>query len=136
MGPDLELTPGELCTAPDSYRYPSQMAYCERNVLTKDKWVIFEIYMKKFNFVVDSENRDKFKIDHYIPLCMGGANSYKNLWPQHESIYLQSDELELLLCERLAEGKITQEVAIQKIKAAKLHLQLIPGLIKEAIELK
>ncbi len=87
--------------------------------------------MKKYNFSVDSANRTEFKIDHYIPLCMGGANTVANLWPQHQSIYMISDALEVVLCQKLSEGKITQRLAIEKIKQGKLEFKNIPQLIDE-----
>ncbi len=134
--PDAELTPGAVCTTPDRYRYASRIPYCERDVDSNLKWVVIMKYMKKFNFVIDSSNRDQFKIDHFIPLCMGGANSIDNLWPQHKSVFSRTDDLELALCQKLSEGRLTQTQAIQKIKTAKLNLQLIPSLIKEANQLR
>lgn len=132
QGPDLVLTPGVLCTTPDAIRYPEKIPYCNRNVKPALKWVIIETYMKKFNFAIDDSNRDNFKIDHFIPLCMGGANDIKNLWPQYKSVYEVTDELEFVLCERLSEGKITQAHAIEKMKYGKLHLDQVSGLINEA----
>ncbi len=133
--PDAQMTPGELCEKHNEVRYPEQINYCSRNVSHRAKKVTMVNYMNKYHFTISSANRAQFKIDHYIPLCMGGANSLSNLWPQHESIYQITDELELVLCEKLSEGLITQKLAIEKIKLGKHNLQLVPGLIKETIEL-
>lgn len=92
--------------------------------------------MTKFNFVVDHTNRDQFKIDHFIPLCMGGANDIENLWPQHQSVYEITDALELALCKDLSNGTISQSQAIEKMKFGKFHLDQVPALINEANELR
>ena len=129
--PDSELTPGALCIHPDQTRYSENIAYCDRAVNSDEKWVIIMKYMKKYNFTVDNINRADFKIDHYIPLCMGGANSLNNLWPQHKSVYLLSDPLEVVLCQKLANGKMTQHEAIEKMKQGKQDYKKIPALILE-----
>ncbi|MNT67943.1 hypothetical protein D3C72_2061270 [compost metagenome] len=76
-------------------------------------------------------NRMDFKIDHYIPLCMGGANDVENLWPQHKSIYAITDPLEPLLCEKMADGRLLQKDAINYIKAAKANLDQVPAIIRQ-----
>lgn len=132
MQPDPQLTPGELCSTPDSFRYPAQIPYCERDLATSEKWMIIQTYMHKLQFVINQSNREDFKIDHFIPLCMGGANTTKNLWPQHKSIYVITDPLERILCERLASGRITQKQAIDQMKFAKFHLDQVPGLLNQS----
>ena len=129
--PDLALTPGAVCSAPNDLRYPEKIPYCDRDVNRDEKWLVIANYMKKFDFTIDHVNRDQFKIDHYIPLCMGGANTVENLWPQHQTVYSVSDPLEVALCERLAKGIITQKMAIEKIKEGKLNYKNIPQLILE-----
>lgn len=129
--PDAELTPGSLCVHPDQHRYSENIAYCDRDVNSDEKWVIIMKYMKKFNFTVDNTNRADFKIDHYIPLCMGGANSMDNLWPQHKSVYLISDPLEVVLCQKMVAGKMTQQEAIAKMKLGKQNYKVIPAMIKD-----
>ena len=63
--------------------------------------------------------RSLFKIDHLIPLCLGGSNEASNLWPQHVKIYTETDPLEPYLCGLLQEGKITQAAAVQIIRTIK-----------------
>ncbi len=94
--------------------------------------MIIQTYMHKLQFVINQSNREDFKIDHFIPLCMGGANTTKNLWPQHKSIYVITDPLERILCERLASGRITQKQAIDQMKFAKFHLDQVPGLLNQS----
>ena len=129
--PDAALTPGALCTHPDQTRYAENIAYCDRAVDSSEKWDIITKYMKKFDFVIDHSNRADFKIDHYIPLCMGGANSDENLWPQHKSVFILSDPLEVVLCQKLADGQMTQQEAVEKIKQGKQNYKSIPALIIE-----
>jgi hypothetical protein len=128
-GPNAQLTPGALCTHPDARRYRENIAYCERNVRSGLKEQIIEEYDRRFGFCIEKMPRDQFKIDHYIPLCMGGANSPTNLWPQHESVYTITDPLEEALCGKMAEGKLLQKDAIDMIKEAKNHLDEVPGIL-------
>ena len=57
--------------------------------------------------------RMAFKIDHLIPLCLGGSNNQNNLWPQHKTIYENTDPLEPFLCQVLSAGKIKQAEAVK-----------------------
>jgi hypothetical protein len=127
-GPDATLTPGVLCSTPDALRYPEQIKYCNRNVSTDLKKDIFVAY-DQLGFRTRSMKRMSFKIDHYIPLCMGGANDFKNLWPQHESVYKITDPLEPLLCQKMSEGKILQKTAVELIIQGKANLDQVPAII-------
>jgi len=75
-------------------------------------------------------NRMDFKIDHFIPLCAGGSNDPVNLWPQHKSVYQQTDPVEPLLCQRMLEGKLSQTDAVKLIMRAKLDLNQVPVVMK------
>ncbi|MDG0816543.1 hypothetical protein [Bdellovibrio svalbardensis] len=130
QGPDATLTPGALCDRPSSHRYPEGINYCERNVDSSTKKDIFVQY-DQIGYRTRSMNRMDFKIDHYIPLCMGGANAEENLWPQHKSIYAITDPLEPLLCNKMAEGKLLQKDAIRLIKQGKAHLDQIPAIMQQ-----
>lgn len=130
--PDPNLTPGEVCAHADTYRYPERIAYCERNVASDTKRAIIVRYDRQLGYRIEGMSRGKFKIDHYIPLCMGGANTPTNLWPQHESVYSITDPLEPVLCQKMAEGKLTQAHAIDMIKEAKLNLDKVPEILKKA----
>lgn len=123
--PDASLTPGALCNRPDSQRYPEQINYCERNVSTDTKAKIFVQY-DQIGYRTQSMKRQAFKIDHYIPLCAGGSNDVKNLWPQHESVYQITDKLEALICEKMAEGVLLQKEAVRIIIEAKHNLDSVP----------
>ncbi len=125
MGPDARLTTGALCTTPIEHRYPEQIPYCDRDVLTETKNEIFVAY-RRLGYTLPSQDRKDYKIDHYIPLCMGGANSAKNLWPQHVTIYSQTDTLEKAICDKMASGRMKQADAVKMVKAVKNNLSLLP----------
>lgn len=120
--PDPRLTPGSLCNDPDETRYPERIAYCKRDVSTGLKKQIIAIYDQRLGYSVGEMNRQEFKIDHFIPLCAGGSNTKENLWPQHRTVYQQTDPLEPVLCEKMQSGRLRQADAIRLIREAKLDL--------------
>jgi hypothetical protein len=123
MGPDAHLTPGSTCSTPDAYRYAEHIPYCNRRVSGRDKDVIFGEY-RSIGFVIDISRRSDFKIDHLIPLCAGGSNNPDNLWPQHKSIFAQTDKIESVGCDKLKAGKLKQADLIKMILEAKRNLSL------------
>jgi hypothetical protein len=125
LGPDHSVTPGETCQKADTLRYPEKIPYCSRDVSSSEKNAIIRHYDKTFGYQIGSMNRSDFKIDHYIPLCMGGSNSSKNLWPQHKSVYEKTDPLEQKLCELMSAGKLLQKDAMEKIRRAKNNLDQV-----------
>lgn len=133
--PDPILTPGVLCAHPDSQRYKEQINYCNRNVETSLKADIIATYDRERGFKIRSMPRNKFKIDHYIPLCMGGANDRDNLWPQHETVFKVTDELEATLCQKMADGKLLQRDAMLLIKRAKNNLNEARDILDRASRL-
>ncbi|WP_413581475.1 hypothetical protein [Bdellovibrio sp. HCB288] len=135
VGPDQNLTPGALCNRPTEHRYPEQINYCERNVDTQTKKGRFAAYDQQLGFHTRQMNRQDFKIDHYIPLCMGGSNDIKNLWPQYKEVYEITDPLEGLLCEKMAQGKLLQKDAIQIIMRAKNNLSEVPAIFARVQDL-
>lgn len=132
QGPNPNLTPGETCTHAADYRYPERIPYCDRHVTSDLKRSIISNYDRQLGYRIRSMARNKFKVDHYIPLCMGGSNSPSNLWPQHESVYKITDPLEPLLCEKMAEGKLKQADAIDMIRQAKNNLDQVPEIMRRA----
>lgn len=119
LRPDPSLTPGTLCLKADQIRYPEKIKYCERDVETQTKYRVIHTYDARFGYGIAHQNRADYKIDHYIPLCMGGSNEMTNLWPQHKSVYVQTDPLEALMCEKMQAGRLKQKDAVALIKRAK-----------------
>lgn len=134
-GPEATLTPGSLCDHPSKYRYPENIAYCERDVSSGQKKEIFEDY-RGFGYRLDPSKRGNFKIDHYVPLCAGGSNHDDNLWPQHVSVYTITDPIEALGCEKLAAGLITQEKLVELIRLVKNDLSKSSLVMKELLTLR
>lgn len=122
LGPDPRETQGSLCNQPSEYRYPERIPYCRRNVMTETKYQVIDVYERQLGYKILSYGREKFKIDHLIPLCMGGSNNENNLWPQHESVYKITDPLEFAACEKMKAGRLSQKEAVDIILAAKNDL--------------
>ena len=129
LGPDPIVTPGSLCTSPDAYRYPERIPYCNRGVDREAKDDIFVNY-RNMGYRLDPKNRTQYKIDHLIPLCAGGSNREDNLWPQHQSVYVITDPMEPLACDKLKIGAIKQAEVVQLILQAKHNLKLVPKTIQ------
>jgi hypothetical protein len=128
-GPNTNKTPGAICENESEYRYPEHIKYCERNVSTSTKNKIIAEYDKEFGFDCQKMNRGDFKIDHFIPLSIGGSNDVKNLWPQHKSVYKITDPLESEVANLIVKAKIKQADAIRVIKECKLNLGRCPELL-------
>lgn len=132
QSPDPNLTPGALCNDPDQYRYPEKIKYCERRVSSSTKGEVFRRY-DQIGYRTREMKRQNFKVDHFIPLCMGGSNEVKNLWPQHQSVYRITDHLEAELCELMAEGKLLQREAIALLTKVKMDLSMAEE-VEDAVE--
>lgn len=128
-GPVESMTPGDLCETSPTRRYPESIVYCERNVDSHLKNEIIKMYDERFGYSIRQMNRGDFKIDHFIPLSIGGSNSIENLWPQHKSVYTVTDDLEHLLFNKISEGRIKQVEAIRVIREGKQNLDRVPELI-------
>ena len=127
--PEAVLTPGSLCSNPDHYRYPEKIAYCKRSVDGDLKQHVFEDY-RKMGYHLPSSKRADYKIDHFIPLCAGGSNREDNLWPQHVSVFTLTDPLESIGCQKLREGKLSQNELVNKIILAKNNLSKAPQVLQ------
>lgn len=128
LRPDPRLTPGSYCKSPARYRYPARVAYCDRSVSVDEKQSVFAKY-RALGYVIDLRDRDKFKIDHLIPLCAGGGNEASNLWPQHYTLFEKTDMVESLACQALSEGHISQKDAVQAILRAKMDIRQVDEII-------
>ncbi len=129
--PNINETPGKLCSNPSSKRYPEQIAYCERDVDVYTKNAVIQKYDQLLGYSIRQMKRTEFKIDHLIPLCAGGANSEENLWPQHRSVYNVTDPLEPAVCEKMLAGKLKQAEAVKLILRAKTNLEQVSAIMKE-----
>jgi len=128
IGPDLSITPGDLCSTPSEFRYPEKIAYCKRDVNSWQKELTFINY-RKIGYSLSGE-RHQYKIDHFIPLCLGGSNDLSNLWPQYYTVYEKTDLLEFYACIALEKGIISQSEVIDLVIAAKLNHTNIKSTLK------
>ncbi len=129
--PHKEMTPGSLCEKGNKTRYPEKVKYCERDVNTETKRQIFVTYDKEFGYQTTQMERSSFKIDHLVPLCLGGSNEIDNLWPQHVSVYENTDPLEPFLCEVLSAGRIKQAEAVELILTIKEDPETAPDELRK-----
>ncbi len=128
-GPNPVKTPGSICTDSPVKRYKEQITYCERDVSSDLKRSLIVMYDRELGYHIATMSRNDFKIDHFIPLSIGGSNEAENLWPQHKSVYQVTDPLEHLLGQKISEGRIKQADAIRVVREAKLNLGRVPDLI-------
>lgn len=128
-GPELKTTPGTLC-AKGVKRYPENITYCERDVDSQLKKQIIKMYDEKFGYNIRQMPRDQFKIDHFIPLSIGGSNEVTNLWPQHRTVYDVTDPVEHLLGQKISEARIKQEEAVRLIREVKNNLSKAPEVLR------
>jgi hypothetical protein len=130
IAPNEELTPGSLCQRASERRYPERIVYCERNVDSSLKREVMRTYDRELGFSTTRMNRGDFKIDHYIPLCAGGANDASNLWPQHRSVYEITDPMEQAVCEAMARGGLLQKDAVELIRKGKNNLDQVEEIVR------
>jgi hypothetical protein len=129
LHPDPTMTPGALCTTGQTRRYPEGITYCERDVDPSLKHDLFRRYDVTLGYDTQTMPRADFKIDHFIPLCAGGANSAENLWPQHKTVYAITDPVEPLICQKMSNGVLKQAEAVQLVRKAKLDLKQVPAVM-------
>lgn len=131
LSPETSVTPGDLCKTPDERRYPEKISYCNRHVSHETKADIIATYDRQFGYGVAAMKRGDFKIDHFIPLCMGGSNDIKNLWPQHKTVYAITDPFEPRLCDLMKAGRMKQAEALEYIKKVKFNLDQAKVIMSE-----
>jgi hypothetical protein len=114
--PDPSLTPGavrttdvvDICSTPTS-----NLRHWSRD---RDNWILAE-------YGLPPGAHPQFEIDHLIPLCLGGADTDSNLWPEpRRSIEKEwpaelKDDLEHRLCEMVCAGELDVGQAQQEIAA-------------------
>lgn len=127
--PDPILTPGSYCDNPHSFRYAEKIPYCRRDVDRVERDEVIETYNRERGFRIEGRG-GPIKIDHLIPLCAGGSNRRDNLWPQHQSLFIMSDPVESLACQRLAEGRLTHKRTVELILRAKLDVNQARGIME------
>lgn len=102
--PDHQCTPGAVETT-DVNVICGQSTRERRDVSTAEKRQVFAAYG------IPWADRAKYEADHLIPLCAGGANDIRNIWPQPLEQAHVKDKLEEESKRRICRGEITPEAA-------------------------
>lgn len=129
--PHLDITPGSLCKNPHRYKYEENIGICKRKKDTYRKKRVKRTY-ESLGYDIFAYGPGQFKVDHFIPLCAGGSDDIDNLWPQHKSIYEQTDDMEYQLCVQMEHGLMTQEEVIDAIIIIKMDPSKVDD-IRDAI---
>lgn len=112
--PNTQITPGILCSESDpnfgGYAYPSHVAKCIRNVSESEKSQIAQAYGN-----IKKSEWPNYEFDHLIPLCAGGSNDIRNIWPQPIQEAHGKDILENDICTQLRSGQMNQQQALAKV---------------------
>jgi hypothetical protein len=115
--PDPVHTPGFLCSPTDpnfvGYRYPGNIAYCQRNIPAFEKDQVAQWYG------IPKSDYSKYEFDHFIPLSAGGSDDIRNLWPQPLAEAHDKDRVEDQVYNGLKSGTMTQQQAVDLIHAWK-----------------
>jgi hypothetical protein len=113
--PNPEWTPGLLCSRQDpdfkELRYPSNIAYCARDVSMSEKDRVAALYG------IPKSDYHKYEFDHFFPLNAGGSDDMRNIWPQPLSEAHEKDKVEDEVYYGLKNGTMTQDEAVAKIRA-------------------
>jgi len=102
--PDPKLTPGRVAQSEDD----------RRGVTVEMEQKVFARYKLPWS------SRPAFKIDHLIPLELGGADTIDNLWPQSLRArpygWERKELLTEVLLQRIARKQITLQQAQEQIR--------------------
>lgn len=112
--PNLQITPGLICSAQDpnfsGYDYPEHIARCKRNFGNPEKLKVAQMYGG-----IPESDWPNYEFDHLIPLCAGGSDDIRNVWPQPIGDAHLKDAIENEICLSMKAGTMTQAQATQKI---------------------
>ena len=103
--PDDKLTPGEIATTDGAEicGWVDGKSYSQRHRLPFD----IERARRVFDrYGIDPHLHGQFELDHRVPLCLGGADTEKNLWPQPRKgpwTAEMKDRLEAHMCKKMCE---------------------------------
>jgi hypothetical protein len=114
--PNPELTPGVIESSDPNVVCHHGYSNKERHVTESEKKAVFAEYHLKM-----PTREGLYEVDHFIPLCLGGANDIKNLWPEpaftKPAGFHDKDKVEAFLCREACFGhKYTLQQAQEMIR--------------------
>jgi hypothetical protein len=109
--PNPTLTPGDVL--PVSAAQVSVAGYASRvrNVPVSEKRDVYAEYHLAY-----PQKTGSYECDHFIPLCLGGSNSIKNLWPEPAPEFHWKDGLEVYLWRQVRAGRVGLAEAQREIR--------------------
>jgi hypothetical protein len=111
--PDPRITPGAICTTSDpdfdGMAYPESIPHCKRNFNNSKKAAVARAYG------VPQSRWGSYEFDHLIPLCAGGSNDVRNVWPEPLAHAHLKDAVEDHVCAGMRAGAMTQRQAVTTI---------------------
>jgi hypothetical protein len=96
--PNDSLTPGAVASRDPTivctpgYARSQRLYRIDRRAYWEEVHAVLEAYHIPF------ADRHAYEIDHRVPLCLGGSNSMRNLWPQPLAQAHKKDDLEWAVC--------------------------------------
>jgi hypothetical protein len=96
--PDDRLTPGVVASTDDAEVCAPGYARSQR-LYENDReafWRVVEAVLASYH--IPFAERHGYEIDHRVPLCLGGSNDARNLWPQPLLDAREKDEIERAAC--------------------------------------
>jgi hypothetical protein len=105
------LTPGGTLTVTAEQVSVPGYSSKVRDVSTTTKREVYAEYGLSY-----PQKTGSFECDHFIPLCLGGSNSIKNLWPEPHPEFHWKDGLEVYLWRQVRAGKIGLKEAQNEIR--------------------
>lgn len=136
--PDVTLTPGlaDTLNAEDLTRSYNGKTYSQahRNVPESEKQQV----LTEYHFTIKPKT-GTVEIDHFYPLCAGGSNDIKNLWPQpavnawngNDFGFHAKDKLEAYTCVEIKAGRLDPQDAFQRMTTDWVKFYLDLGLDKK-----
>jgi hypothetical protein len=112
--PDPTLTPGAVRTTDRSEICSTSTRELRHWSRERDDRILRE-------YGLPPGQHPNYEVDHLIPLCLGGADDIRNLWPQpRRSIEAtwnaeKKDDLEARLCQMVCAGEISPATAQAEI---------------------
>jgi hypothetical protein len=109
--PDPRLTPGAVFNVTAAQVSVSGYSSGVRNVPRSEKADAFAEYRLSY-----PQPTGAYECDHFIPLCLGGSNDIRNLWPEPAPEFHWKDGLEVYLWRRVRAGSISLPEAQREVR--------------------